>query len=186
MIYIEDKIYDFDLAAGLQEISEQRREQALRFKFEQGQRTCVLAYLLLKRALREEYGIMENSIFEYGEHGKPSIVGHPEIFFNLSHCREAVACAVSDHPIGIDIESVRPLRESLVRYTMNEDEVASIFNDLLPDAAFIRLWTKKEALLKLTGEGISNNMKDVLVGTQKRYTTVDCLERGYIYTVCEP
>jgi 4'-phosphopantetheinyl transferase len=179
-------IYDFDLAAGLQEISEQRREQALRFKFEQGQRTCVLAYLLLKRALREEYGIMENPIFEYGEHGKPSIVGHTEIFFNLSHCREAVACAVSDHPIGIDIESVRHLRESLVRYTMNEDEVASVFNDPRPDAAFIRLWTKKEALLKLTGEGISNNMKDVLVGTQKRYTTVDCLERGYIYTVCEP
>jgi 4'-phosphopantetheinyl transferase len=162
MIYIDEHINDFDLESALLELSDQRREQALRFKYEQGRRTCVLAYLLLKRALREEYGITENPIFEYGEHGKPSIVGHPEIFFNLSHCREAVACAVSDQPIGIDVESVRQFKESLVRYTMNEREVAQIMEAERPDVAFIRLWTMKEARLKLTGEGISNDLKTVL------------------------
>ena len=79
MIYIDDHINDFDLAAALAQISEQRREQALKFRFELGQRTCVLAYLLLKKALRAEYGIEENPLFEYGEHGKPSIIGHTEI-----------------------------------------------------------------------------------------------------------
>ena len=103
MVYIDEHIMDFDLDAALQQISEQRREQALRFKFERGQRTCVLAYILLKKALRQEYGIHENPIFEYNAHGKPSIIGHPDIHFNLSHCREAVACAVSPHPIGIDV-----------------------------------------------------------------------------------
>lgn len=185
MIYIDEHINDFDLESALLEISDQRREQALRFKYELGRRTCVLAYLLLKRALREEYGITENPIFEYGEHGKPSIVGHPEIFFNLSHCREAVACAVSDQPIGIDVESVRQFKESLVRYTMNEREVAQIMEAERPDVAFIRLWTMKEARLKLTGEGISNDLKTVLDETaKKQYTTVECLQQGYIYTVC--
>ena len=99
-VYINEHIWDFDLEAALKTISEQRREQALKFKHEQGQRLCVLAYLLLKEGLRQEYGLTDNPIFEYNEHGKPSIVGHPEIYFNLSHCKEAVVCAVSDKPVG--------------------------------------------------------------------------------------
>ena len=74
-VYINDHIGDFDLQLALQSISSQRREQALQFKFEQGQRLCVAAYMLLKQALREQEGILDNPIFEYGEHGKPSIVG---------------------------------------------------------------------------------------------------------------
>ena len=184
--YIDEHIYDFDLGAALNDISEQRREQALKFKFELGQRQCVLAYLLLKKVLREEYGIIENPTFGYGEHGKPFIVDHPEIHFSLSHCREAVACAVSDRPVGIDVESIREFRESLVRYTMNDTELQQIMSAERPDVAFIRLWTMKEAQLKLTGRGISDNMKGVLAdGTNYKYTTVECAGRGYIYTVCE-
>ena len=79
-VFLSEDIWDFDLEAALAEISEQRREQALKFKHELGQRLCVLAYQLLKQGLSEVYGITENPVFEYNEHGKPSIVGHPEIF----------------------------------------------------------------------------------------------------------
>ncbi len=185
MIYVDEHIDDFDLQQGLKEISEQRREQALKYKFERGQRTCVLAYLLLKKALKEEYGMVENPIFEYGEHGKPSIVGHPEIHFNFSHCKEAVACAVSRQPIGIDVESIGRFRESVARYAMNEEELAQILQAERPDIVFTRLWTMKEARLKLTGEGINDDMKSILVGDKKRYTTEEHLSKGYILTVCE-
>ena len=186
MIYIDDHINDFDLQAALGKISSQRREQALKFKFEQGQRTCVLAYLLLKKALREEYGLMENPEFEYGEHGKPAIVGHPEIHFNLSHCREAVACVVADHPVGIDVEYVRKYEDSLVRYTMNDQEQAEIAAAERSDTAFIRLWTMKEARLKLSGIGITNDIKSALAdAAAMKFTTVERLEHNYIYTVCE-
>lgn len=184
MVYIDDKIGDFDLSAALCGLSPQRREQALKFRHELGQRQCVLAYLLLKRALREEYGLDFNPQFGYGEHGKPYIVGHPELHFSLSHCRSAVACAVSDRPVGIDVESIREYRDSLARYTMNDQELQQIAASARPDVAFIRLWTMKEALLKLTGQGIGNDMKTVL-STPARFTTVERLERDYIYTVCE-
>ena len=184
-IYIDEHIDDFNLERALLELSDQRREQALGFKFERGQRTCALAYLLLKRALREQYGIVENPLFEYGEHGKPSIVGHPEIHFNLSHCREAVACVGSDHPVGVDVESIQRFNESLVRYTMNAQEVESVLSAAQPGIAFTRLWTMKEALLKLTGEGITNDIKDVLVNSKASFTTTECIPQGYIYTVCE-
>jgi len=183
MIYVSENIWDFDLDVALTEISEQRREQALNFKFELGRRLSVLAYQLLKEGLRKEFGLLENPIFEYNEHGKPSIVGHPEIFFNLSHCKEAVVCAISNQPIGVDVESVREYKESLVRYTMNNEEIAVITHAEIPAFAFIRLWTMKEATSKLIGTGITNDLKTLIDTTKYKYTTVE--RQRYIYTVCE-
>ena len=182
-VLVSEDIWDFNLDAALGDISEQRREQALKFKHEQGQRLCVLAYQLLKEGLQQEYGITGNPIFEYNEHGKPSIVGHPEIFFNLSHCKEAAICVVSDQPVGVDVEGIREYRESLVNYTMNDEEIALIKSAENPAAAFIRLWTMKEATTKLIGTGISNDMKTVIDPTKYKYTTVD--RQRYIYTICE-
>jgi len=186
VIYIDDHINGFDLETALTLLSEQRREQALKFRFEQGRRTCVLAYLLLMRGLRQEFGIEEKPLFEYGEHGKPRIVGHPEVHFNLSHCRQAVVCAVSHQPVGVDVESVREYKESLIDYTMNVDEQALIRRAERPEVAFTRLWTQKEALLKLTGEGISRDLKTVLSqASGVSFTTVERLDKNYIYTICK-
>lgn len=182
-VLVSEDIWSFDLQAALSDISEQRRQQALKFKHEQGRRLSVLAYQLLKQALCKEYGITENPLFEYSEHGKPSIIGHPDICFNLSHCREAVACVVSNDPVGIDVETIRPYKDSLARYTMNGDELREITASNDPAATFTRFWTMKEATLKLLGTGISTDMKAVIDPVLYRYTTV-CRQR-YIYTVCE-
>ena len=184
MIYINDRLFDFDLAAALAELSDQRREQALRFKYELGQRTCVAAYLLLCEGLQKEYGITEKPVFEFGEHGKPFIVGHSEIHFNLSHCREAAICMIADRPVGIDIESIRTFKQTLVNYTMNEEEIHQINEAERSDMEFIKLWTRKEAVLKLSGEGISRDMKQVLHNPPASLTTVVSADLRYIYSFC--
>jgi 4'-phosphopantetheinyl transferase len=184
MIYINDKIYDFDLQVALAELSGQRREQALKFKHELGQRTCVAAYLLLCEGLQKEYGIIEKPVFEYGEHGKPSLVGYPHIHFNLSHCREAVICILSDQPVGIDVESIREFKQTLVEYTMNPDEVRQIEQAERPDVEFIKRWTQKEAVLKLSGTGISNDIKQVLHNPPASLTTIVSDDFRYIYSYC--
>lgn len=181
MIYISEDIWDFDLNAALTQVSGQRREQALRFRHEQGRRLCILAYRLLQKGLREEYGITEPPVFEYNEHGKPSIIGHSDIFFSLSHCKEAVVCVISDKPVGVDVETIRPFKESLARYAMSDDELQGILSADRPDIAFIRLWTMKEATFKLTGTGISNELKTVIDTSKYSYTTVE--RQHYIYTV---
>ena len=73
MIYINDRLYDFDLDEALALLSNQRREQVLRFKHEAGRRQSAAAYLLLCKALQKDYGITEKPIFDYGEHGKPAV-----------------------------------------------------------------------------------------------------------------
>lgn len=181
MVYLNDDIAGFDFEAALPLLSDQRREQALRFKHELGRKTCAAAYLLLCEALRKEYGIMEKPVFEYGEHGKPFIIGHPEIHFNLSHCREAAICVVADRPVGVDIESIRPYKDTLVRYTMSDEEITRISQSQHPAREFIRLWTMKEAVLKLSGEGIRNDMKSVLSGREE-FTTVVNAKKKYVYS----
>ena len=184
-VFLSEEIWDFDLAAALTEISEQRREQALKFRHELGQRLCVLAYQLLKRGLKEVYGMEGNPEFTYNEHGKPSIVGHPEIFFNLSHCKEAAICAISERPIGVDVESVRSFNDSLVHYTMNDDEIREIEAAEDRAVAFIQLWTKKEAALKLIGTGISKDMKQVLLQKGLHFETFTDKQQRFVYSVCQ-
>jgi len=182
MIYLNDDIEHFDWQAALPLLSEQRREQCLRFKHEQGRKTCAAAYLLLCEGLRKEYGIEEPPVFEYGEHGKPSIVGHPEIHFNMSHCKEAAICVLSDNPVGVDIESIRRYSESLARYTMSDAEMERILQAECPEEEFIRLWTQKEAVLKLSGEGIRNDMKHVLDGLKNAKSVIN-VKKSYIYSI---
>ena len=182
MVYLNDHIADIDWEGALPLLSEQRREQVLKFKFEQGRKTCAAAYLLLCEGLQKEYGLTEKPVFEYGEHGKPSIVGHPDIYFNMSHCKEAAICVLSDKPVGVDIESIRRYSESLARYTMNDEEMALIEKAERRDVEFIRLWTLKEAVLKHSGEGIRNDMKHVLDGLKQAKTQIN-EKKSYIYSV---
>ena len=184
MIYLNDDIARFDLQAALPLLSAQRREQCLRFKHEQGRKTCAAAFLLLMTGLRQEYDIEEPPLLEYGEHGKPFIAGRPDIHFNISHCLQAVICVISDKPVGVDIEGFRKYSESLVRYTMNEEEIRQIQQAERPEVEFTRLWTMKEAVVKCTGEGISGrSMKEVLADVPYQITTVVNTEKNYIYSI---
>lgn len=183
MIYINDNIQAINLDVAMGLLSEQRRQQAMKFKHEQGKRLCVAAYLLLREALKREYGIEEPPVFGYEEGGKPYIENHREIHFNLSHCRQAAVCVVSDQPVGIDVESIREYKEDLARYTMNDEEMQQILSSNRPDVEFIRLWTMKESWLKLTGEGLRDDLKKLPLHSQKFETVVN-IEKGYVYTVC--
>ena len=188
MVYIDSHPQLLDLTEALAAVSAERRTYALRYRREEDQRLCLSAYLLLQRALREEFGLSEVPPFCIGEHGKPVLEGYPDIHFNLSHCREAVACVVSTHPVGIDIEMVDSYDEALLPTTMNEKEQQMILESPHPESTFIRFWTMKESLLKLTGEGITDNLPSVLskleaTGESQNISFQTTFHNRYIYTV---
>jgi 4'-phosphopantetheinyl transferase len=97
--------------------------------------------------------------FTTNPHGKPLLENSP-LHFNLSHTAGMVILAVTlDHPLGIDIESLdrKIEHEDLARRFFTPAESSALL--ALPSAdrhtAFFRMWTRKEALLKATGQGIS-------------------------------
>lgn len=189
MVYIDENIAnltDEALEAALEALPEWRRVQAMRYKHKRGQAECALSYLLLCKGLRE-MGIEVQPTFEYGANGKPTLKELPGVHFNISHCKAAVTCSISDKPVGVDIETLGRYSERLAQYTMNEAELAEINAADDRDVAFTRLWTMKEATMKLTGEGISTNVRNVLEHSSNIiiYKTTVNVERGYVVTVAE-
>lgn len=188
-LYIKDDldaITSDELDRSIASLPQWRQEKALRFKHVQGRKECTYAYLLLCQALKEVYGITEPPSFQIGEHGKPTLVGHPDIHFNLSHCKQAVACVVSSQPVGVDIESVGRYKEALTRHVLNDNELAGVQAAPDPQLPFTRLWTQKEAIVKLTGRGIDDDLQNLLI----KYNNVSLHteahpDKGYVLTVAQ-
>ena len=185
-LLLHHPLTDFNLQKALDDCSSQRREQALKFRHEMGQRESVAAYLLLCQGLKERYGISEPPQLGYHDGGKPFLVEYPDIHFNLSHCRDAAICAISNRPVGVDIESKRRISESLIRYAMNDAEQQQIYAAKEPLWEFLRLWTMKEALAKLIGTGLSNHTKDVLAHADEFvFHTIQSSKSSLIYTIAQ-
>lgn len=114
-----------------------------------------LAGKLLRRAVRQEMG--EKTPFPQMERtplGKPYFVDCP-LQFSLSHCKGLVCCALSLSPVGVDAESPRPFGRRLVERVCTREELSWL--DAQPDAqtAFLSLWTLKESVMKLSGQGMA-------------------------------
>ena len=141
-----------------QELSEQRNARLRRIQNPGARRLCLGAGLLLDAAL-QEYGMRERTApIRQGLFGKPYLAGDTGLHFNLSHSGERVICALSDRPVGTDIQLVEPEpRLKLARRFFFPDELDYIRSR--PDraaqaAAFFRLWALKESVLKFTGQGL--------------------------------
>ena len=162
-------------------VPEPRRSQALRFKHTFGRFACLKSYMMLTDLLDSGFGLKEFTL-EVGEHGKPYLAGHPDIHFNLSHCMKAIAVAVSNRPVGIDVESFRSYSDGLLGKTMNPAEKAEILSSQAPEEMFAAYWTRKEAVFKLNGTGITDNLHGILTDKTKTDTTVN-REKGYAVSV---
>ncbi len=159
---IDTQIEQFPFDEALAHVSQQRREHVMRFRQQHDRRLALAAYRLLQRMLSQHYHISQPPLFHFLSNGKPTLQRHPQICFNLSHCREAVACAVAPTPVGIDVESISNYHEELLPHTMNANERQTILRAPNPSQAFMQLWTMKESLLKMTGQGITSDMQNLL------------------------
>jgi 4'-phosphopantetheinyl transferase len=130
------------------------------------------------------YTLHPTPSFLYNEYGAPYLENGP--YFSISHCKQGIAVAVSETPIGIDIEAIRPFNEGLMRKTMNSEEQTYILSSLNPEIEFIRLWTQKEAYVKMQGTGIISDMHQILADTPRLEWHEHCnIDKEYICTICQ-
>jgi 4'-phosphopantetheinyl transferase len=92
-----------------------------------------------------------------GPHGRPT-VEYPggRLHLSISHCGPCVAVAVAPLHVGVDVEAIALRGGDPPVRALSESEQRTLA--ALPDsertAAFIRYWTRKEAVLKATGDGL--------------------------------
>lgn len=186
MIYTFDKLELFTsemLTEAIEALPAERREKALRFRFDDDRKLFVISYLILKAALRDEYGVTGTLEFEYEEKGKPYISGHSDIHFNISHCKNGVAVAVADAPVGIDIECIERIDLKVAPRVCNEEEYKMIMNSKDPKLEFCKLWTIKEAIVKQSGLGISTNLKNII---SRNFNPIETFCRdNYCISICK-
>lgn len=156
-----DMITEKNIDMYLAMLPELRRKKALNYRFLSGKVTCIIAYLLFLYGYRNEYGYKDTPDFDTKENGKPYLINHPDIHFNISHCSKAVVCAFSKNEIGIDIETSRKTTPALIKKVCSDEEIYEINNSSNPELSFCKIWTEKEAISKLSGEGISSDLKKI-------------------------
>ena len=135
-------------------ISEYRREKLASIKNEQARLCSLCAELLLQESVRRADNRVPLPLsVETDEYGKPFLSGRA-YEFSLSHSGRYAACALSDVPVGLDIQILTKYDERLVRRFFAEGEQESIRNANDRDTAFTRLWCRKESFLKAIGTGL--------------------------------
>lgn len=140
-----------DAEAGLTAVELTRRA---RLRSAEDRESFTAAHLLVRECAGELLGVaghglvVAQSCATCGQvgHGRPTIVGHPEVHVSLSHTRGCVAAIAARSSCGIDVESVH--RGAVPSAVLTEREASWVRAEADPALAFTTLWVRKEALVK--------------------------------------
>ena len=141
-------------------ITQDERERSERFMLDRDRQTYVAAHAVLRLVLKNIGGeVLSTAAFAQGKYGKPHLPSAIGLKFNLSHSRDRIALAFyRDQELGVDVEWQNPdidVQEVGSRvYSPSElDYISSGGSEAV--ARFYELWTRKEALIKKAGFGLS-------------------------------
>lgn len=142
-------------------LSAEELERASRFRLDHLGAFYTFCRGTLRGILSGYLAVPGNSIeFHYGEKGKPFLATETGLQFNVSHSGGLFVCAVSSGlPIGVDVEEIRPMEDmtAIADHFFAPAEQRHLASIAEADRkhAFYECWTRKESVIKATGEGIS-------------------------------
>jgi 4'-phosphopantetheinyl transferase len=152
-----------EIALFMELLGPEERERAARYLFEEDRKRFIIRHGMLRILLSRYLGMEASRLrLHHGEHGKPALTETDEaaLYFNLSHSDAIALFAFSrDYELGVDIERIREISEMkqiVARYFSAGEKLK--FNSTprhRKKEAFFNCWTRKEAFIKATGEGLS-------------------------------
>ena len=147
------------------QLSPSRKAHIDRLQQQEDKLRSLTAELLVQKLLKEHYGVTD-AVLHRNPNGQPYLTGC-DLFVSISHSDQMVACALSEAPVGIDIENIKPMSLKICRHLCVEEEKAYMLsgshlteNDNCQDPVILRrlfeIWTAKEAYFKKCGTGITD------------------------------
>ena len=155
---------EFDLL--LPFVSTEKQARIKRFRFFSDAQNCLLGDILARIEICSATGLANNQLeFSSNEYGKPLLLNAPQIHFNISHAGHYIACVLSDVPVGIDIEIMRPFDCKIIERFFASDESAYVMGGKQLQR-FYEVWTKKESRIKWEGVGLNKSLPSFSVFDQ--------------------
>jgi 4'-phosphopantetheinyl transferase len=155
-------------------VSAERRQRSDRYHRRRDRYASVVVFSLLQHLWQGRLSGPMPEI-DLGAFGKPRFQGRGDWHFNWSHDSSVCVCALSPMPIGVDVQSRVPFDDALFERIAAPGELRlrdryRRANDLSP------LWTRKEALVKRTGRGLSIPLRDIDTFAAQDIATFSCSE----------
>jgi 4'-phosphopantetheinyl transferase len=145
------------------------RERAARYLRHRDRVRFVVTRATLRWLLADRVGASPSALcFASGPYGRPSLADYPDLSFNVSHSGAYALIVISEkRAVGVDIEHIELKTDwrLLGNVVCTEDELV-VIEQMAPAQqvpGFFRCWTAKEALLKATGLGIGESLRDLSV-----------------------
>jgi 4'-phosphopantetheinyl transferase len=144
-------------------LADDERVRAARFHFERDRRRFIVARGVLRSLLARYINCPPAQIsFSYSTKGKPALRSEHKshLHFNLAHSAEmAIYAFACEHEVGVDIEQQRPLADvhQIAEHFFSPRERAILTTQVGDELyrTFFTYWTRKEAYLKASGEGLA-------------------------------
>jgi 4'-phosphopantetheinyl transferase len=112
-------------------VSPEKQERIRKFRFFRDARNCLLGKILIRTEICRTTGLNNKQLeFSMNEYGKPFLINKPHIHFNISHAGNYITCTVSDEPVGVDIEIVKPIDLKIIPiyFLMNYLKILQLFH----------------------------------------------------------
>ena len=147
---------DYDFLLPL--VSSEKQDRIKKFHFFRDAQNCLLGDVLSRFEICRATGISNRQLkFSVNTYGKPFLVDNHHVYFNISHAGHYVSCAISDEPVGVDVELIKTVDLKIAERFFAPDEIAYIMDDESKQR-FYEVWTKKESRIKWEGLGLSKSL----------------------------
>ena len=162
------KMSDEDFLKAYIKSEETRMAKADKLKNKPDKKLSIAAGELVRSAIAKEFNIAPCDIrFRIDRNGKPYTESAP-VHFSISHSKNIAVCAISDGPVGIDIEYIRDVNLNIAKRQFAPDEANYVFEKWdLAKRRFFEIWTRKEAYAKFLGKGIAYFPEFSVMGNNK-------------------
>jgi 4'-phosphopantetheinyl transferase len=179
----------------LEKLNDYEKKKILKYRRYEDSLRSLMGKIIVKETLH-----LDKLNLGYNEWGKPYLIDINNKHFNISHSNEWVVVAISENPIGIDVQHIDNTDISIGERFFSKDEsdyLSSLTEDERKDA-FFKLWTLKEAFIKSEGKGLSipldsfsidiSNEKPNLMNKSDNILynmSIEKLEDNYFLATCE-
>ncbi len=167
-------------------LSEDEKEASKKYRLIRDRQKFIVSKAIRRNILSKYLELDPQTLsFFINDFKKPYIISEEALYFSVSYSGQYIAMAFHSKEIGLDIEIVNNTfdYETIQEKVFNNEERLSIKEAALKTKQFYTLWTRKEALIKATAQGIDDFFIDIPSLTGIHYLPKSILHKNLDYVI---